>query len=76
MSDTPEQSTEYQPEEGAEVRPVSRYAAAPVLPGGLEELARETGDETPYRSVSLLAVAAFAVAVAYGVLVALGGGDD
>jgi len=73
MSDTPEQSTEYQPEEGAEVRPVSRYAAAPVLPGGLEELARETGDETPYRSVSLLAVAAFAVAVAYGVLVALGG---
>jgi hypothetical protein len=73
MSDTPEHSTEYQPEEGAEVRPVSRYAAPPVLPGGLEELAREVGDEVPYRSVSLLAVGAFAVAVAYGVLVAIGG---
>jgi hypothetical protein len=73
MSDTPEQSTEYQPEEGAEVRPVSRYAAPPVLPGGLEELAREAGDETPYRSVSLLAIGAFAVAVAYAALVAVGG---
>jgi hypothetical protein len=73
MSDTPEHPTEYKPEEGAEVRPAPRYAARPVSPGGLETLARETGDETPYRSVSLLAIGAFTVAVAYSVFVVVGG---
>src|SRR5260370_39195952 len=73
MSDAPERPIDYKPEEGAEVRPASRYAARPVSPGGLETLAREVGDETPYRSLSLLAVGAFAVAVAYGALVVVGG---
>jgi hypothetical protein len=74
MSDTPERSTEYRPEEGAEVRPVSRYAVRePVNPGGLETMARDVGIETPYRSVSLLAVGSFVVAVVYALIVALGG---
>src|SRR4051812_593472 len=72
MSDAPERPTEYKPEEGAEVRPASRYAARPVSPGGLETLAREA-EPTPYRSLSLLAVAAFVVAVGYSAVVVLGG---
>ena len=45
---------------------------ANVGPGGLEALTRDS-DETPYRSVSLLAVSTFIGAAAYCFFVALGG---
>ncbi len=70
MSDTPERPVEYMPEEGAEVRPASRYS---VSPGGYEvQLARDVS-ETPYQSLSLLALAALILAVAYSFMVVLGG---
>jgi hypothetical protein len=71
MSDTSERPTEFKPEEGAEVRPVRHYDYA-VAPGGLEALTHE-GSEVPYRSLSLLAVVALVLAVAYSFFVVLGG---
>jgi hypothetical protein len=68
MSDTPERSVEYTPEEG-EVHPASRYSVAPTE---YEAMARDVAG-TPYQSLSVLALAAFLVAVAYSALVALGG---
>src|ERR1700691_476076 len=69
MSDTPERPVEYKPEEGAEVRPASRYS---VSPGGSEALARDAS-EKPYQSLSVLALAALILAVGYSFIVALGG---
>ena len=69
MSDTPERPVEYTPEEGAEVRPASRYS---VSPGGYEALSRDIS-ETPYQSPSLIALAALILAVGYSFVVVLGG---
>ncbi len=70
MSDTPERSVNYQPEEGAEVRPAPRYNIAPAV--GFEALPHDVA-ESPYQTLSVLAVAGFVLAVLYSLLVALGG---
>lgn len=71
MSDTPPRPVDYTPEEGAEVRPAPRYS---VSPGSYETLTREVSvPETPYRSMSVLAIVSIVVAVGYSILVGVGG---
>src|SRR5438105_1534056 len=74
MSDAPERPVDYKPEEGAEVRPARRrYTVDAIDPGGLEALTVTHEVTVPYRTMSLLAIGAFVVALCYAAMVALGG---